>query len=163
MFPEITSILFSTDLSKNSLYAFGYAVQLARQCKARITVLNVVEPAAGTLGDWVKADTENEELARSAKAIRSQLERFCEVIDPDRTCIEFVSDVLASVGGPVETILNVAQQEDCDIIVVGKHAKGRLKNTLLGSVSRRVLDHASMPVVVISLPREDLDWEALEE
>jgi nucleotide-binding universal stress UspA family protein len=162
MIPEITEILFATDLSKNSLYAFGYAVQLARQCNARITVLNAVDRAAGTLGSWVKEETEKEELVRSTEAIRSYLERFCEVMDPNRTCIEFVTDILVRVGEPVQTILDVAQERNSDILVLGKHAKGKLKNTLLGSVSQRVLDRASRPVVVISLPKDNLNWEELE-
>ena len=48
MIGQIAKILYTTDLSKNSFYAFGYAVQIARQCGAKITVLHVVEPVAGT-------------------------------------------------------------------------------------------------------------------
>ena len=162
MVPEIRRILYATDLSKNSLYAFGYAVQLARQCGARITVLHVVEPVApGALSHWVKEKVEEEERAHSIEVIRGHLERFCEIMDKDKTCMEFVTNILVRVGEPVETILGIAEEEGSNSLVLGTHAKGRLKNTLLGSVSRRVLDRSSRPVVVIPLPTDKLNWEEL--
>ncbi len=162
MITEIAKILHTTDLSKNSLYAFGYAVQIARQCGARITVLHVVEPVAGTLGHWVKEKMEEEERAHSIEVIRGHLERFCEIMDKSRTCMEFVSNVLVRVGEPVETILGIAEEEGSDVLVLGTHGKGLLKNALLGSVSRKVLDRASRPVVVIPLPNDKLNWEKLQ-
>ncbi len=162
MIAEIVRILYATDLSKNSLYAFGYAVQIARQCGAKVTVLHVVEPASGALGDWVKEKKEEEELADSIGVIRGHLERFCEIMDKDRTCMEFVSNILVSVGQPAEMILGIAEEEGSDILVLGTHAKGLLKNVLLGSVSREVLDRSSKPVVVVPLPNDKLNWEKLQ-
>ncbi len=161
MIPQITRILYATDLSKNSLYAFGYAVQIARQFAATITVLHVAEPVSGTLGNWVKQKAEEEELTHSIETIRSQLERFCEVMDKNRTCMELVSNILVRVGQPVEQILSTAKEESCDTLVLGTHGKGLLKNALLGSVSRKVLDRASKPVVVIPLPDDKTEWDKL--
>jgi nucleotide-binding universal stress UspA family protein len=159
MIPEITKILYATDLSKNSLFAFGYAVRIARQFRAGITVLHVAEPVSGTLGNWVKERMEEEELAFSVKTIRGHLERFCEVMDKDRTCIELVSNILVRVGHPAEEILVAAREESSDILVLGTHGKGFLKNAILGSVSRKILDRSSMPVVVIPLPDDRTSWE----
>jgi len=161
MIPEITKILYATDLSENSLFAFGYAVQIARQFGARITVLHVAEPVPGTLGNWVKEKMEEEELAQSVKTIRSHLERFCEVMDRDRTCIELVSDILVRVGQPDEEILVAAREELSDILVLGTHGKGFLKNAILGRVSRKVLDRSPRPVVVVPLPDDKVSWEAV--
>jgi nucleotide-binding universal stress UspA family protein len=159
MIAEIAKILYTTDLSDNSLYAFGYAVRMARQCAAAITVLHVVEPVAGTLGNWVKERVEEEERAHSTEVIRGHLERFCEIMDKDRTCIELVSNIFVRVGQPVETILGMADEEDSDILVLGTHGKGLLKNALLGSVSRKVLDRTSRPVVIVPLPDDKVKWE----
>ena len=161
MIPEISKILYATDLSQNSLYAFGYAVQIARQCGAKITVLHVAEPVPGTLGRWVKEKMEQEELALSVETIRRHLERFCEVMDRNRTCMELVVNVLVRVGQPAEEILNVAKEEGSDILILGTHGKGFLKNAILGSVSRKVLDRSSRPVVVIPLPDDKVKWEEI--
>ena len=159
MMPEIRRILHATDLSKNSLYAFGYAVEIARRCGASITVLHVAEPVPGTLGQWVKEKVEGEELARSVEAIRTHLDRFCEVMDKNRACIELVTNILVRLGQPDEEILGVAHEESSDIIVLGAHGKGILKNALLGSVSRKVLDRSLRPVVVVPLPDDKVNWE----
>jgi nucleotide-binding universal stress UspA family protein len=161
MIGEITRLLHATDLSDNSLYAFGYAVQIARHFGAAVTVLHVVEPVSGTLGDWVKEKVEEESLAHSVEAIRDQLEKFCEVMDKDRTCIELVSNILVRAGQPVEEILSAAKEEDSHILVLGTRGRGFLKNTLLGSVSRKVLDRSLRPVVVVPLPESKLNWEKL--
>jgi nucleotide-binding universal stress UspA family protein len=44
MIPEIKKILYATDLSKNSSYAFQYAADMAKKHNARIVILHSVEP-----------------------------------------------------------------------------------------------------------------------
>ena len=43
MIPQIKKILYATDLTKNSTYAFYYAIDLARKHDARIIILHCVE------------------------------------------------------------------------------------------------------------------------
>jgi nucleotide-binding universal stress UspA family protein len=55
MIPQIKKILFATDLSKNSAYAFYYAVHMARRDEAKIVILHAVEPLPPmpvTFGDF---------------------------------------------------------------------------------------------------------------
>ena len=42
--PQIKKILYATDLSKNSSYAFLYAIDVAKKHDARIVILHAVEP-----------------------------------------------------------------------------------------------------------------------
>ncbi len=44
MIPQIKKILFATDLSKNSAYAFFYAVHMAKRDEAKIVILHAIEP-----------------------------------------------------------------------------------------------------------------------
>ena len=44
MVPQIKKILYATDLTKNSAYAFYYAIDLAQRRDAKIVILHVVEP-----------------------------------------------------------------------------------------------------------------------
>ena len=46
--PPIKKILYATDLSENARYAFGYAVSLANQYDAKITILHVLEDRSGS-------------------------------------------------------------------------------------------------------------------
>ena len=58
MIPKIKKILYATDLSKNSEYAFYYAVDMAKRHDAEIVFLHAIEPissrAFGTLTDKVE-------------------------------------------------------------------------------------------------------------
>lgn len=52
-------------------------------------------------------------------------------------------------GDPVEEILDYAEQEEIDVIVIGSSGKGRMKRTLLGSVSTKVALHARCSVYIV--------------
>ena len=53
-------------------------------------------------------------------------------------------------GDPATAILEVAEDEDVDLIVMGRRGLGRLKGALVGSVSEKVTRHATMPVFLAS-------------
>ena len=63
------------------------------------------------------------------------------------TGIEFSTDTVE--GPAAEAILRIAQLEDCDLIVMGSRGLGMVQGLLLGSVSYRVLHHATIPVLVV--------------
>jgi nucleotide-binding universal stress UspA family protein len=69
--------------------------------------------------------------------------------------VDLVSKILVRPGHPVEEILKVADEESCDVIVLGTHSRGFLQQTFLGSVSSSVLFRTRKPVFVVPLPSED--------
>jgi len=75
--------------------------------------------------------------------------------------VDRVSKILVPLGFPVEEILKVADDEACDVIILGTHGKGILRQTFLGSVSGTVLERTRKPVFIIPLPSEktDIDWD----
>ena len=142
MIPQIKKILYATDLSKNSAYAFYYAVDMAKKHDAEIIILHAIEPipasAFGTYTD--KAEHSQQEV--SMEVIRNRLQKFCEKVEEKNSlaCLILVTKIVVQVGYPVEEILKAADEEGCDLIVLGNHGKGFLRQTFLGSVSRSVLD-----------------------
>ena len=156
MIPQIKKILYATDLSKNSAYAFYYAVDMAKKHDAEIIILHAMEPistrAFGTLTD--KAEHSQHEV--SMEVIRNRLQKFCEKVEENSSlaCLTLVTKILVQVGYPPEEILKAADAERCDLIVLGSHGKGFLRQTFLGSVSGSVLARARKPVFIIPLPSE---------
>jgi nucleotide-binding universal stress UspA family protein len=55
-------------------------------------------------------------------------------------------------GGAARVILTQEQEQDCDLIVMGKHGQGMLEELLLGSVTKHVLSEATCDVLVASAP-----------
>jgi nucleotide-binding universal stress UspA family protein len=156
MIPQVKKILYATDLSKNSEYAFYYAVDMAKRHDAEIVILHAIEPissrAFGTLTD--KAEHSQHEV--SMEVIRNRLQKFCEIVEEKNSlaCVTLVTKIVVEVGYPAEEILKAADEEGCDLIVLGSHGKGFLQHTFLGSVLRSVLERARKPVLSIPLPSE---------
>jgi nucleotide-binding universal stress UspA family protein len=172
MIPEVKKILYATDLSKNSSYAFFYAADMAKRYNAKIVILHSVEPVGHIYSDGM-TDRIEEILQRSKKEeretdleeIKISLQEFCKKTENQigPPCVELVSKILVPLGHPVDEILNVADEEDCDAIVLGTHGKGFLKQTFLGSVAGSVLQRSRKPVFVIPLPSEktNIDWDKI--
>jgi nucleotide-binding universal stress UspA family protein len=168
MIPEIKRILYATDLSKNSSYAFFYAVDMAKRYKASIVILHSVEPGrsmgyAGSRIEGMMVRAKKQEQETDLKQIKKGLQELCKRIEAQSglPCIELVSKILVPIGHPVEEILKTADEERCDMIVLGTHGKGFLTQTFLGSVAGSILERSRKPVFVIPLPSEktSLDWD----
>jgi nucleotide-binding universal stress UspA family protein len=155
MIPQIKKILFATDFSENSDYAFYYAVYMAKRDEGKIVIFHAVEPLPSmmiTFEDFVYKAVQDR-----IKAIRERLQRFSQKVDArmGTSSVEFVSNILVRMGHPVEEILKAADEEACDVIVMGTHGKGVLEETFLGSVSSSVLRRSRKPVFVVPLPSEN--------
>ncbi len=165
MVPQIKKILYATDLSKNSAYAFLYATDIAQRHDAKIVILHAIEPLPSIVRFYGSLEEETRyyehEKTVDTELIKKRLQDFCQKVDKQiGPCVELVSNILVHVGHPVEEILNASEEEECDAIVLGSHGKGFLKQTFLGSVSRSVLDRTRKPVFIVPLPSETLsiDW-----
>jgi nucleotide-binding universal stress UspA family protein len=159
MIPQIRKILYATDLTKNSAYAFLYATDLAQRHDARIIILHAIEPLPPIVRFYGSLDEESKyyehEKNVDTQLITNRIRDFCQNVDKQiRGCIQLVSKILVRVGHPVEEILNAADVEECDVIVLGTHGKGFLKQTFLGSVSRSVLDRTRKPVLMVPIPSD---------
>lgn len=164
MIPPIKKILYATDLSKNSIYAFYFAVDMAKKYGASIIILNVIEPisakAYGSGTDKLQAGQQDAAM----EVVRSRLHEFCTITEKRDSlpCVALVEKILVKVGDPAEEILKASTDESCDLIVLGDHSKGFLIQRLLGSVSRAVLNRAKKPVYLIPLPSEDtVAWDEI--
>ena len=173
MIPNIKKILYATDFSKNSSYAFLYAVDMARKNDAKIVILHSVEPLRNIAYAYAEAGLDERQLEKSMKheqkaelyEIKKQVEEFCERMGGymGSSCLELVSKILVPQGYPVEEILETANEEGCDVIVLGTHGKGFLKQAFLGNVAVKVLQRTRKPVFIIPLPSEktDIDWDKM--
>jgi nucleotide-binding universal stress UspA family protein len=161
--PVIKKILYTTDLSENARYAFSYAVSLAHQYNARITMLHVLEELSPTamwmVGDiigekrWSTLKTEKEDSV--IKALQSRLRAFCDEVSAEvHDCPFVVEKTIVETGHPVDRIIELGDAGDFDVIVMGCRGLGVLGDVMLGSTSRRVLRRCGKPVLVVRLPGE---------
>jgi len=154
--PQIKKILFATDLSKNSVYAFYYAVHMAKRDEAKIVIFHAVEPLPSML---ISVKDFEHQVAKdrwedTVKKFKERIQDISVKVDARTgiSSVDLISNILIRPGNPVEEILKVVDEEDCDVIVLGTHGKGFLEKTFLGSVSSSVLLRTRKPVFVVPLP-----------
>ncbi len=160
---KIKKILYATDLSDNSAYAFRYAVDMAQKNDAKIVIFHAIEPVPPYVRHYVmpfEDESEWEEKMKkeqeiTAKKIKERLEDFCKRESQRIPCLDLILKIIVKTGYPVEEIIRTSEEEDCDVIVLGTHGKGFLLETFLGSVARSVLDRTRKPVFIIPLPKKE--------
>ena len=166
MIPQIKRILYATDLSDNSAYVFRYAMNSAKKHDAGIVILHVLEQLSTTDNAITHSYLTKEEVNKISEKkseygkdhIKKQLKIFCEKeLKNDSECADRVESIELCGGFPPDVILRKADEFNCDVIVMGTHGKGIIRNTLLGSSSKRVLRRTRKPVLIIPLPKEETD------
>jgi nucleotide-binding universal stress UspA family protein len=140
----VERILVAVDGSKSSRGASRFALALARQAKAKVTLLAVlplpdVLPMGPLSGYAVVRPAVSDEDSR---AIEGRLRE----VSSDYPDVEVERRV--EMGAVADTIIDVAAQLNADLIVMGARGLGPGRRFLLGSVSDRVVHHAHCPVTV---------------
>jgi nucleotide-binding universal stress UspA family protein len=136
---EMKEILFATDFSAESLAALSYAVSLAQEHQARLTLLHVVPEAK--VGDLVHAEQYGDSIRRQLhKLVPPEAETWCEPV------------CLIEHGREGEKVMEVADAIGADLIVLGVRGTevGMGAAThVLKSVAHRVVAHARCPVLTV--------------
>lgn len=160
MIPRFKKILYATDLTENSAYAFRYAVSLAQPHGAKIHILHVLEEIRGNILSAYFDMEKLQEIREKGKEelkdrIRKRLEIFCEreVLD-NPECRDLVASTEVVEGDPAGEILRKADELGADVVVMGTHGKGFLEHAFLGSVAEKVLHRIKIPAITIPIPKE---------
>jgi nucleotide-binding universal stress UspA family protein len=166
MIPKIQNVLYATDLSRNSAYAFRYAVNTARKHDAKIHILHVIEPISPQAKAQVLMFIDEKKLNRLRqdskeklrRRIEERLKQFAErELKDDLETLKRVVGIHIVQGDPATEILNKTDECGCDTIIMGTHGKGAISHAFLGSVSEKVLRRIRKPVYIIPLPKEETD------
>lgn len=134
-------VLVATDTSKTSAAAEQAGIELAARTGASMIFLSVIDPSrlqlpGGLFHTRVDQDRASRELA------------LAKVVDNARR-VGVAAQFLIWQGDPGASIVDAAEAEGADVIVVGSHDRGPVGRLLLGSVSSYVVDHGGRPVLVI--------------
>ena len=148
-------ILVPFDGSKHSKKSLDQAIQIAKAMNGMIYLCTVVSvnpvvPPGSLLGLIKKASSGNlqRRLLSSAKTEAENMERFQVAYCKSKGVAAHYKTIVD--GNVVEEILKVAKKKSIDLIVIGSqglHGVGKLKT--LGSVSRKVSELASCPVLIV--------------
>jgi len=138
----LKKILVATDTSEHSKRALKAAVVLARKFNAEVELLFVmVDPVIYSFGESESYLASPEQVEREGEfALTSTLEGI------DISGISLKRKKLH--GNPGKVILQEAENENIDLIVMGSHGYGAVVGSVLGSVSQKVLHGARCAVFI---------------
>jgi nucleotide-binding universal stress UspA family protein len=147
---EIHHILAPTDFSDHSKKALDYASGLAEKFGAKLSLLHVVEippyPVEGYAPPSLAAQfLEDLERQASEDLARWLPEGAAQNVEVTRTVV---------VGSPYRKILETAEAEGVDLIVMATTGRTGLGRLVMGSVAERVVRHAACPVLTIRMHDE---------
>lgn len=138
------SILIAADGSEHALNAVKYAIKTIKQgLKADLHLINV-QPVMITFGEVPLFDyTQIEESQR--KYAEALLKPACKLLD--EAGLKYTRHIRI---GPVSTnIVDCAQAQHCDSIIMGTRGLGALKTWVLGSTANQVVHLADIPVTLV--------------
>jgi len=140
---KLKRILVPIDFSDCSKKALQYALPLAKEHAAALTLLYVVPPAYGA-GEYGGID-----YAQLEASMREGGEKELAKLAVDEVRGEVSADALVRVGSPAVNIIEVARSLPADIIVISTHGRTGLNHVFLGSVTEHVVQRAPCPVFVV--------------
>ena len=141
-------LLVATDTSATSAGAERAGIELAARVGAGLILLSVIDPARLRLPGGL-FHTRVDQVRSDRQASLAGI-----VVEARKRGVAALS--LIWEGDPGAAVIEAADSENADLIVVGSHARGAVGRLLLGSVSSYVVGHSERPVVVIR-PDQRLD------
>ncbi len=131
---RLRKIVLCTDFSDHAHRASEYAMSLATEYGAELTLLHVVET--------FPADVEN--------ATKEALEKLNDTIPSDQRARSGIKSIVR-IGKPYQQIIQLAVETETDLVIVGVRGRGALDTALFGSTTYRVLQLGPCPVLAVHI------------
>jgi nucleotide-binding universal stress UspA family protein len=141
------SIVVGTDGSQTASEAVRQAVELAKDIGAKIQLVSAYEPvpASRLRQEKREAPEDMQWMVNPREEVDGTLKDAADTVRDAGIEVE----VYARQGDPADAILDVAEETDADLIVVGNKGMTGAKRFLLGSVPNKVSHHAPCSVLII--------------
>jgi len=151
---KISRILTAIDGSHSSMEAAKYALAMAKKYDAELFALTIINTQpwfhSSTLYGWASPETMEKVHENDIRHAQTWLDQVKETAENDgvrsQTKILLVPYTETSTAG---AIINYAEENHIDLIVIGTRGHSGLKKMLLGSVALAVLTYSHCPVLVI--------------
>jgi nucleotide-binding universal stress UspA family protein len=147
---KISKILAPTDLSRLSHVGVRHALELAHSQGAEVILYHVIAIA----DDWLSRHDEFNPVAGLVEEQERLLDKFVK-----ERLADFADKVkirqIVELGVPHKRIVEKAQEEGVDLIVMSTHGRTGFDHMLIGSVTEKVVSRAACPVLSIRPPMDE--------
>jgi len=139
-------LLVPVDFSEFSDKASEYALFLAKQFCARITLLHVMVIFKADVDEKEHLESYEEMLKATEEKREKKLQQHCE--NGKKRDVE-IDSVLTRGISAADAILDHATKGDYDLIVMGTHGRTGIKRWMAGSATEKVVHHSPLPVLTV--------------
>ncbi len=134
--------------------ALKHAIYITKTSSAKIILLHIVEEIQKPRTFGLSEDQKDrllDDINDANESIKKEAKKELEKKIADKEDVE--SDVRVAIGDAAEVILDTIKQENVDLVVMAKRRKlkGMRKLLSLGSVSRKVVENVTCPVMLIDI------------
>jgi nucleotide-binding universal stress UspA family protein len=142
---QAKTIVVGVDGSETSHAAAEHAVAIARQWKGKLLLVTVVRTPEGWWGIGGAPPPPEALSAALAEGQAQVLNELEERLDLDGIDYETVEEL----GDPSSRLIAVAENNNADMIVIGRRGAGIAERVMLGSVADRLCHQSPVPVLVV--------------
>ncbi|GEM_PF-1124981 len=146
---KIKSVLAPIDFSERSKKSLEVAASISEKFGARLSLLYVLETPKidrESLPDTLKWKVDKF-ISTEGERERYQLEAWTKQLTEEGCCV--VTSIFVDTGEPVRKILEYAEDEEVDLIVMATRGLSGLKRVLMGSVTEKVIRKSRQSVLVV--------------
>jgi nucleotide-binding universal stress UspA family protein len=148
----LKDILVATDFGEPADAALLYGQELARTYGATLHVLHVVDDVYLRLGGDAYVAVLPDLQRDSERAAQARLDTLLVDNDPNPLPVK---KVILTSAAPASAIVEYANANGIDLIVVGTHGRRAVAHLLMGSVAERVVRMAPCPVLTVRHPEHE--------
>ncbi len=152
-------ILVPLDGSELAQKVLPHAGAIAKESKAEMTLLSVVQLSLGFMA--AKLEAIPEAAAERKAALKAEAVTYLEKIQRDLKEQGIPARIVTLEGDVAAQIIAYAEQEDIDLIAMATHGRSGIDRFVMGSVAEKVVRHTTKPVLLIRVlpptPRH-VDW-----
>jgi nucleotide-binding universal stress UspA family protein len=138
-------IMIATDGSELVRKAVDSAIEIAKLSEAQMYAIHVIVQGGYSITPYINAEWEKamkEHLWQEGQEATAYVENVGRASN-----VEVKSIILE--GSPAVEIIDFAEKNDIDLIVMGSHGKSAIKRFLIGSVAEKVVKHSKIEVLVV--------------
>lgn len=138
-----SNILVAFDGSDQSKKAMEFALQLTKAYSSQLEVIHVYNNPRFILGEAI--------VTAPAHILIDQQDYSDLVLTEANQWIESIPGAKATLlqGSPAKAIIDYAEENNSDLIIIGSRGLGGISEFILGSVSHNVVQHSKIPVLVV--------------
>ncbi len=138
-------IVAAVDGSEPSEHAARQAVEMAQVTGARVSMITVVRPPEGWWG-LEGSPPSPEALAAALSSARTEvLDVLIDQLDTEGVDVS----VNEELGDPASVIITFCQEQDADLLVIGRRGAGLVERMMIGSVADRLAHHSPCPLMIV--------------